>query len=225
MVDKKLGTYKEGAVLPSSRMVRDENNFTTFSRKTASNPQSDHAKELDGSYGGFQPKPAVEVILVAMKPLSEKTFVDQTLENGKGVTWLDDCRIPYEYEDIPTERKEHVSTIAQMSVVRTDYKTNSQDRITANLLVSDDALNDGKVTKGSAHERHNRIGIFGQENKNICTSLGYPDSGSFSRYFDLDKWFAKKLEELPENVRKTFPYLLVPKASKSAKTKGLETLS
>src|SRR6266852_476165 len=122
MVDKKLGTYKEGAVLPSSRIVRQENNFATFSRKTAANPQSDHAKELDGSYGGFQPKPAVEVILVAMKPLSEKTFVDQTLKNGKGVTWLDDCRIPYEYEDIPTERKEHASTIAQMSVVRTDYK-------------------------------------------------------------------------------------------------------
>jgi len=34
------------------------------------------AKVLDGSYGGFQPKPAVEVIIVAMKPLSEKTFVD-----------------------------------------------------------------------------------------------------------------------------------------------------
>ena len=37
------------------------------------------AKALDGSYGGFQPKPAVEVIIVAMKPLSEKTYVDQAL--------------------------------------------------------------------------------------------------------------------------------------------------
>ena len=58
-------------------------------------PISEEAKKLDGSYAGFQPKPAVEVIIVAMKPLSEKTYVDQALKNGKGVTWLDDGRIPY----------------------------------------------------------------------------------------------------------------------------------
>jgi site-specific DNA-methyltransferase (adenine-specific) len=57
-------------------------------------PTSDEAKRMDGSYGGFQPKPAVEVIIVAMKPLSEKTYVDQALKNGKGCTWLDPCRIP-----------------------------------------------------------------------------------------------------------------------------------
>jgi len=34
----------------------------------ATSPQ---AKELDGSYGGFQPKPAVEIIIVAMKPLQK----------------------------------------------------------------------------------------------------------------------------------------------------------
>ncbi len=59
-------------------------------------PTTDAAKALDGSYGGFQPKPAVEVIIVAMKPLSEKTYVDQALKNGKGITWLDDCRVPGE---------------------------------------------------------------------------------------------------------------------------------
>ena len=35
-------------------------------------PATEEAKRLDGSYAGFQPKPAVEVILVAMKPLSKK---------------------------------------------------------------------------------------------------------------------------------------------------------
>lgn len=52
-------------------------------------PATPQAKALDGSYAGFQPKPAVEVIIVAMKPLSEKTYVDQALENGKGITWFD----------------------------------------------------------------------------------------------------------------------------------------
>lgn len=55
---------------------------------------TDEGKHFKAAYGGFQPKPAVEVVIVAMKPLSKKTFVENALFNGKGVTWLDDCRIP-----------------------------------------------------------------------------------------------------------------------------------
>ena len=55
---------------------------------------TEEGKRLKGAYGGFQPKPAVEVVIVAMKPLSKKTFVENALDNGKGITWLDDCRIP-----------------------------------------------------------------------------------------------------------------------------------
>ena len=42
-------------------------------------------------------------------------------------------------------------------------------------------------------------------------SLNYGDSGSYSRYFDLDKWFDT-----------TFPFLAIPKASTSEKNKGLD---
>jgi site-specific DNA-methyltransferase (adenine-specific) len=45
-------------------------------------------------------------------------------------------------------------------------------------------------------------------------------NGSFSRYFDLDIWF----DNLPESVEKTYPFILVPKASKSEKNKGCEEL-
>src|SRR5439155_25915813 len=41
--------------------------------------------------------------------------------------------------------------------------------------------------------------------------IGYGDKGSFSRYFDLDKWFET-----------TFPFLIVPKASKSERNMGLD---
>ena len=47
-------------------------------------------EELDGSYGGFQPKPAVEVVLVAMKPIEEKGLLAQAQKNGKAVSWFDD---------------------------------------------------------------------------------------------------------------------------------------
>ena len=60
-------------------------------------PATAEAKNLDGSYCGFQPKPAAEVILVVMKPLDQKSYTEQAMRNGKGITWLDDCRIPYSF--------------------------------------------------------------------------------------------------------------------------------
>ena len=56
------------------------------------------SSELEGSYGGFQPKPAVEVVLVAMKPIEEKGLLAQAEKNGKAVSWFDDCRIPFKEE-------------------------------------------------------------------------------------------------------------------------------
>jgi len=42
-------------------------------------PTTPQAKALDGSYGGMQVKPAVEVIIIAQKPKTAKTYVDQAL--------------------------------------------------------------------------------------------------------------------------------------------------
>lgn len=102
---------------------------------------------LDGSYGGFQPKPAVEVIIVAMKPLSEKTYVDQALKNGKGITWLDDCRIPTE-DDISNHSRSADAAVSKGkygdSKAQETHKTAGQElgRFPANLLVSDNVLGD-----------------------------------------------------------------------------------
>jgi len=51
--------------------------------------------------------------------------------------------------------------------------------------------------------------IFGK--RQIDREMNTDSGGSFSRYFDLDKWWAK-----------TFPFLIVPKASKGEKNKGLD---
>ena len=75
----------------------------------------EESKLLQNSYGGFQPKPAVELIMVVMKPLFKKNFVEQALDNNKGITRLLDCNIINEGED---------------------------DRIMSNLILSDDVLND-----------------------------------------------------------------------------------
>ncbi|KKK69303.1 hypothetical protein LCGC14_2935400, partial [marine sediment metagenome] len=111
---------------------------------------------------------------------------------------------------------------------REEQVVNSQGRFPANLLVSDDVLNDGKISKNA------RPNCFGKEynlksplymndrDDKIYSALN--DSGSFSRYFDLDRWWTEQIKKLPKSVQKTFPFLIIPKASKAEKNKGCEKL-
>jgi len=254
---------------------------------TLTDPFTPRAKLLSGSYDGLQPKPAVEVILVVMKPLSEKTYVKQALQNGKGISWLDDCRIPYKgnndfnvghhnkqlSENVKYKKSCFGSTFGY-GLLNSNIK---KGRFPANLLVSDDVLNDGNK-HSSKHTRlrerfkqyRQKSSIYMDTNKMLNWKNIYYDSGSFSRYFDLDKWWrerSKKLskqpcficgyveehgnyidadgrtycdeclisgdyldvprlniKQLPKSVQKTYPYLVVPKASKKEKNRGCERL-
>jgi hypothetical protein len=253
------------------------------------------SSELEGSYGGFQPKPAVEVVIVAMKPIEEKGLLAQAEKNGKAVSWFDDCRIPFDegedYDSYVDKQKSFANAktigttikgnehflggdIKQLNpatnyqkkdgnetrgwnnssgygrdsepkttkrkpredgtVFKTSgFKSENNDtaeaspmgRFPANLLVSDDIIDDGKITKSSG-------GRIGKKEYATTTHIpageyqkgdpGFGDTGGFSRYFSLDAWFEKNLKSLPEPVQKTFPFLIVPKASKSEKNKGLD---
>src|SRR5574343_8246 len=215
-------------------------------------PMTFAAKQLDGSYAGYQPKPAVEVIIVAMKPLKESSFLNQADNDKKGVTWLDDVRVPIAKEDLPRIAKEDLPRIAKEDSGFEKYaketggnsfggmlqlSNNGLDkdgRFPANLIVSDEILNDGKERKST---KTKSIGGFGvaensfessqhpnKEDQLVDYERGYNDSGGFSRYFSLDTWWEKQLEKLPENIRKTFPFLIVPKPSKRERDIGCENI-
>jgi len=180
-------------------------------------------KYLKGSYS-YNPKPAIEIILVVMKPLSEKTYVDQALKNKKGITYFDDCRIPIRNEEVIIHNTPK-GTFAGGELNRgsfKDYRKNIQGRYPANLLISNDILNDGTIRKSGKNCIRRKDGMFvehklgGKDTEQIF----YGDSGSYSRYFDLDIWFEEAIKKLPEKVRKVFPFLIVPKASKSEKNKN-----
>jgi site-specific DNA-methyltransferase (adenine-specific) len=224
LVDKRLGVESEivgyskagATAMGQNSGWNDHNNTTTPAIRKATSPQ---AKALDGSYAGFQPKPAVEVVIVAMKPLSEKTYVDQALNNGKGISWLDEGRIP---ADTPLTYG-GMSAASVDGVYRDDNwvpkdieKKTVAGRFPANLLVSDDVLNDGVERKSPApyvqqtKVRGDVYELGSLNNKHGKVSTHHGDSGSYSRYFDLDKWAS------------TLPWLICPKASKSEKNKGLE---
>jgi site-specific DNA-methyltransferase (adenine-specific) len=180
-------------------------------------PATPEAKALEGSYGGFQPKPAVEVIIVAMKPMDEKTFTSQALANGHGITWLDDCRIPYASNDEPTGgfggMKIGIGKPTETQEYDGAKECNTKGRFPANLLVSDDVLNDGRIIKGGTYNQYNKGGGFdnlGDGTYNHGATIN--DKGSYSRYFDLDAWSNQ------------LPFLIVPKASKKEKNAGCEEL-
>ncbi len=63
-------------------------------RQAIRRPTDPRALALEGSKQGCNLKPAVEVVLVAMKPPVAPTYIDQALANGKGVTWVRNARIP-----------------------------------------------------------------------------------------------------------------------------------
>jgi len=239
-VDKKLGINRE-VIGSRHRNVKPYDDSVGWNQNETqgdyayTKAQSPQAKALDGSYGGFQPKPAVEVIIVAMKPLSEKTYLDQALKNQKGIMWLDDGRIPYENQREKAESQEKQSdyrggfhgenTGIYQTSNQIGYKEPS-GRFPANLLVSDDVLNDGRVTKSTGGKSGHTGAYSGGYKEEYYGDMkpGLGDSGSFSRYFDLDKWWEERIKHLPESAQRTFPFLIVPKASKSEKNKGCEDL-
>ena len=253
MVDKKLGKKREVVGVKKRGDVQkakakgagylsdpaNRNNVKQFGygeEELTGGPVSKEAKQLEGSYVGFQPKPAVEVVLVAMKPITEKTTLEQAMKNGKGITWLDDCRIPYVNENdiipqlrdnkrIVNSREMYGGTSYHKSKTKAVIGGNTDGRFAANLIVQDDVLNDGvKRSKGKHTDSGSGSGGIWQESTGKPAGRTYGDEGSFSRFYDLDSWWKSQIHKLPESVQKTFPFMIVAKASKAEKNKGLEHL-
>lgn len=128
--------------------------------------------------------------------------MENHIKYSKGVCWISDCRIPF-VDEVNLEKKlpiQNGGTIygGGKGFYRTEeireYK--SGGRFTPNLLVCDDMLNDGVITKQS--KRYYNVGTGGQGFYGV-KSNGIPqqgDSGSSSRYYDLDLWFDKIIDNL-----------------------------
>ena len=209
-------------------------------------PYSLEAKALDGSYAGMQLKPARELIIVSQKPTAGKTYLDQALlhlkepeHNQLGGTWLDDGRIPVINEPIIfTNRKVSYTDYAIRVGGNAGYKkpsilatANPTGRFPANILVSDNALSvysEGALAPVKAGQKGFGGIIYGKYNQaGDDGKTFYSDKEvdkSISRYFDLDFWFENKLKQLPKEQQKIFPFLYVPKASKSERNEGLENM-
>ena len=136
------------------------------------------------------------------------------MKYSKGVMWLDDCRIPFVDEDWNSamdKRKSFVKTGgghqnqyvggSLENPIDTLKSINQQGRFTPNLLVCDDMLNDGSVSNSTGGIPNGKS-VYGRTSYNESstintqTKVGFGDKGSNSRYYDLDKWFDKIIDEI-----------------------------
>jgi hypothetical protein len=123
---------------------------------------------------------------------------------SKGVCWISDCRIPflkdegYNYKNGPLGNSFSVGEDPDGK--RTEpVESNPLGRFTPNLLVCDDMLNDGSVVKSSnnwSKKTTLQSPYFTDEKQQIQKDTSYGDKGTNSRYYDLDKWFDKVIDEI-----------------------------
>jgi site-specific DNA-methyltransferase (adenine-specific) len=194
VVDKRAGAKREviGTDLGAQKRAL-KNNFDQFNSMNKSNkgtntrafaakaglitaPATDEAKALDGAYAGFQPKPAVEPVVVAFKPITENTYVDQALANGKGCTWLDDCRIPLAGDTSREAKIPHTQggfIGGYGGAKKVSLYEGNKGRVPANVIVEDGALNTGtRTTSGVSTKKH---GAYkGKSNTNMLRGKSSP---------------------------------------------------
>jgi hypothetical protein len=130
---------------------------------------------------------------------------------SKGIMWLDDCRIPFEDTQNPATNPKYrlegnykmpeKGQISEGSITQFRSSLNEIDvrgRFTPNLLVCDDMLNDGCITEAKANLNYkwNNTNGGGDIFSNRGTYTPRNDKGSNSRYYDLDKWFDKMIDEI-----------------------------
>ena len=120
------------------------------------------------------------------------------MTHSKGISWIDDCRIPFVDEKDPS--KERYKSYRNVEALYGGYGDTHYDykehtgRFPANILVSDDMLNDGVISKSTGGIPNGKS-VYGRNSFNESTTIntqekvGFGDKGSNSRYYDIDKWF------------------------------------
>lgn len=219
--DKKMGNKREdlGIVKGMGKQNPEWNGTAQGRKENYFKPTYKNTKGYSPYEGqGTALKPAHEPICLARKPLSEKTIIDNIIKYQTGGLNIDDCRIPVINEKNPKGSAKRVyknNSYTEEKIYGDNTETNPQGRFPANIICQDDALNDGEITKGVSGGGPKQYGGGGGWDNSINRQPikeFFNDSGSKSRYFDLDVWAEKH------------GLLQFPKAPKSEKNKGLDNL-
>jgi site-specific DNA-methyltransferase (adenine-specific) len=105
MIDKRMGAKGEVIgeyenSIPQITPWKDVERFESKNQITL--PSTDLAKKYEGSKLGFQPKPAVEHIIIGMKPHGSKSYIDNVL-NFEALP--DNIKMTYPFIQVPKPAK------------------------------------------------------------------------------------------------------------------------
>ena len=212
-IDKKLGAEREKIgerVKLESFQYKGNNVYQTNGDKDKVTlditvPATDLAKKWDG--WGTNLKPANEPIVVARKPISEKTIVENVMKWGTGGLNIDGCRIGTEEIKTHGKRKgEGVSLEWSKYTSPEGYEGGiHQGRFPANVILDEEAgalldQQSGSISYGnkpggySYSDRQYVVQGFVKDCKPKAPS-NYGDSGGASRFFYCAKASKKERGE------------------------------
>jgi DNA modification methylase len=191
-----------------------------YTRHTITEPVTDEAKEW--SKYGSSLKPAFEPIIIARKPLSEKTIAQNVLKWRTGAINIDDCRV---------ESSEITGWGGSPSKGYSGGLDNEQEprpvlgRFPANLILEADCEEvevcfpnvHGAGHKKARDNRENTSKSWKNSSETYTGGHRFGDSGSASRFFNQ---FTHDEEDIAFSKR----ILYFPKASKKDRNEGLEGL-
>jgi site-specific DNA-methyltransferase (adenine-specific) len=160
-------------------------------------------------------KPAHEPIVLARKPLSEKTIADNVLKWSTGGLNIDECRIPTDWKNEYSEswfKSGRGKTITwNGDEYRTDMtagdRINSKGRYPANVIFDEEAAKmldeQSGILKSDSNNVRSKIGTFlehGGLGKPGDIQVAYGDSGGASRFFYCAKATKKERNQGCENL-------------------------
>jgi hypothetical protein len=119
---------------------------------------------------------------------------------SKGISWIDDCRIPHNEEImVAIDYQETKQSDNGWNTRNRILEPSNRGRFPANLLVSDDMLNDGNIIQYNKNRTDNGTYLGGHRKEYVGTDDNdvvkqikgqfFNDKGSNSRYYDIDHWF------------------------------------
>lgn len=211
-VDKLQGNKREIIGFSNSLIGRNKCNNETFGQSIENKKNNPYKKsgypiekgKTEWEGWGTALKPAHEPIVMARKPLSEKTVAENVLKYGTGGINIDGCRVGIEIQkpstmpdlrDVGAKSKEAIEiyklSFGQVeNAKRKEYVPQVAGRFPANLIHdgSDEVLEIFPETNPS---RRTLMGTGGDDKgnkiyghyKDIQSIMGHNDSGSASRFF------------------------------------------
>jgi site-specific DNA-methyltransferase (adenine-specific) len=189
VIGKKKGAGSTGSSYISNKIEYVDGDVGVFKKE-----YNDIEITNDWKGWGTALKPAHEPIVMARKPLSEKTIVDNVLEWGTGGINIDESRIPYTPSEVsginfdrPRLREKKDDWVYELGTTWEDpnvMEYNTEGRFPANVLLSEEAAEnlDGHsgaskffyVAKPSKKEKNEGLEDFEEKQMDLSRKEGNP---------------------------------------------------